>query len=260
MEGSYGRDPTEKCYGALFIGPPGSGKSSCVATLKDMCVRLKRNVITINLDPANIHPSFDPDFDVSSIIDVTASMKEQNLGPNGALMFCMETIAESVHIITEALKPIIKKGAFFLIDCPGQVELYTHSDSVSRFIRDFEKDLAAKLATVNLVDITLAQTTDGLLGQSLMALGMMLRLYTPHINVLSKIDLAAELNLPYDPFDFDFDDFTLSETPNKFHNAVVEAINGFDLVSYTPFTVKDETCIMELLGLINKATGCSWML
>ncbi|OHT03729.1 ATP binding protein [Tritrichomonas foetus] len=254
------KDPTDRCYGAMFIGPPGSGKSSCVVALKEMCEKLKRNVITINLDPANIHIPFTPNFDICTVMNVTSTMKEQQLGPNGALMYCMESLAESAPIITKALKPLVKKGTYFLIDCPGQVELYTHSDSMRRFIRTFEQDLDATLATVNMVDVTLAATADGFLGQSLMSLGMMLRMYTPHINVLSKFDLTSEMDLPYDPFDVDFDDFTETDVPNKLHTAIVDVLNGFDLVSYTPFTINDETCIMELLGLIDKAVGCTWML
>ncbi|KAH0789987.1 GPN-loop GTPase 2 [Histomonas meleagridis] len=273
-------DPRLKMsYGALFVGPPGSGKSTCVATLKEMCDKLKRKCIVINLDPANIHPTYTPNFDVCTIIDVKTTMEEEKLGPNGALMFCMETIAASTHEITKALKPIIEGGSYILIDCPGQVELYTHSDCMKQFIEDFQKDLNARLAVVNLVDIVLASTVTGFLGQSLMSLGTMLRLYTPHINVLSKFDLAAELDLPYDPFDANFDDFLIhgnadssdsddeikcnyiiKSVPNKLHDSIVEILTQFDLVSYSQFTTSDETTVMELIQLIDKAVGCTWML
>lgn len=129
-----------------------------------------------------------------------------------------------------------------------------------KFVDVFQKELDAKLATVNLVDVTLASTKDGFLGQSLMALGMMLRMYTPHINILSKFDLTAEMNLPYDPIDLDFDDFIETDVPNKLHTAILDVLNGFDLVSYTPFSVDDETCVMQLIELIDKAVGCTWML
>ena len=65
----------------------------------------------------------------------------------------------------------------------------THSECVRNFVEVFQKELNATLATVNLVDITLSSTTGGFLGQSLMSLGMMLRMYTTHRNVLRKYDL-----------------------------------------------------------------------
>ena len=252
-------------YGALFIGPPGSGKSTCVSSLQSMCERLNRHCVVLNFDPANIHPTYTPNFDICEVIDVKTVMSDEKLGPNGALLYCIETIAESIHQITEQLKPIIAGGSYLLIDCPGQVELYTHSESMRRIIDAMLKDLDLKLAVVNLVDIVLASTVSGFLGQSLMSLGSMLRLETPHINVLSKFDLAEELNLPYDPLDANFEDFLIhgnrsededddgcgyivKAVPNKLHDAIVE------------FTIHDETTVIELIQLIDKAVGCTWML
>jgi hypothetical protein len=40
-----------------------------------------------------------------------------------------------------------------------------------------------------------------------MSLGTMLRLYTPHFNVMSKFDLYKDLDLSYDPFNIDFEGF-----------------------------------------------------
>ena len=249
-----------QCYGALFVGPPGAGKSSCVAALKEMCDKLQRNCIVINLDPANRTLPYTANFNIRSLTTVRKVMKEQHLGPNGALMYCMDVMAESTDAICDALKDVVVGGSYVLIDCPGQVELYTHSDSVKKFIDAFEKKLDARLAVVNLVDCVLASSKAAFLGQSLMSLGTMLRLCTPHINVLSKFDMTEDVELPFDPFNCDFDEFVCSGVPSKLHKAIVEVLTRFDLVSYTPFSIKDETAIMELLGLIDKSVGCSWML
>jgi hypothetical protein len=225
-----------------------------------MCERLHRNVILLNLDPASTNLSYQPAFDICTLTNVQTVMQEQQLGPNGALMFCMDTLAECTHRIARALKPLIRDGCYFLIDCPGQVELYTHGSSVRRFIDDFRKDLNTKLAVVNLVDIVLACSVPAFLGQSLMSLGTMLRLHTPHINVLSKFDLTRELDLDFDPFNVDFEEFVVAGVPNRLHQLIVEVLTAFDLVSYSPFSVNDETAVMELIGLIDKAVGCTWML
>jgi hypothetical protein len=187
-------------------------------------------------------------------------MENYQLGPNGALMFCMDSLSESTDTITAALKPLVKDGSYFLIDCPGQVELYTHSTSIKTFIEHFQRDLNAKLCVVNMVDIVLASSISAFLGQSLMSLGTMLRLCTPHINVLSKFDLYKDLDLAYDPFNIDFEDFVCAGVPNKLHQAIVDVLTSYDPVSYTPFSVHDETAVMELIGLIDKAVGCTWIL
>jgi hypothetical protein len=120
--------------------------------------------------------------------------------------------------------------------------------------------LNAKLAVVNMVDLVLASNAASFLGQSLMSLGTMLRLQTPHVNVLSKFDLRKDIDLSFDPFNVAFEEFVCAGVPNKLHLAIVDVLNSFDLVSYTPFSVNDETAVMELLGLIDKAVGCEWML
>lgn len=261
MEGDR-EDRSKWSYGACFIGPPGSGKTTCVKSMKEMCEKLHRNTIVLNLDPANDNIPYTADFDINTITNVDTVMKEQDLGPNGALIYCMETIAANVHEISAAIKPRIKDASYFLIDFPGQVELYTHSECVRHFLDEFQKDLNLHLATVNLVDCALASTKQGYLGQSLMSLGMMLRLYTPHINVLSKYDLvtSGEFELPFDLESCDFEDLVSSGVPSKLHKAIVEILSSFDLISYALFTVEDESSVVHLIELIDKAVGCEFML
>ena len=184
------------------------------------------------------------------------------LGPNGGLIYCMESLAENIDAVADVIRPRVQKASYFLIDFPGQVELYTHSECIRQFLDKFQKDLKLKLATVNLVDVVLASTKQGYLGQSLMSIGMMLRLYTPHINVLSKFDLVetGEVELPFETETCDFEDMVCSGTPSKLHQKIVELLCDYDLVSYEYFSVTDESSVMHLIELIDKAVGCSWML
>ena len=259
---TQGENIPDLSFGACFIGPPGSGKTTAVKAFKEMCEKLKRNVIVLNLDPANEKLPYQADFDICSVINVVDVMKETNLGPNGGLVYCMENVAENVEEIAKAIKPRVKKASYFLIDFPGQVELYTHSDCVRTFIDQFQKLLNLRLCTVNMVDCVVCSTKQGFLGQSLMSLGMMLRLYTPHINVLSKFDLAEnqEVTLPFDTNYCDFEDLVTSGMPSKLHLAIVKLLTQYDLVSYEYYSVEDESSIIHLIELIDKAVGCEWML
>lgn len=249
-------------YGACLIGPPGSGKTSAIKALKEMCEKLKRHVIVMNLDPANDKLPYEADFDICTTINVKSIMESQDLGPNGGLIYCMESVAANVNEIIEAVRPRVEKASYFLIDFPGQVELYTHSECVRQFLDAFQKELKIKLATVNFVDVVLTSTKQGYLGQSLMSLGMMLRLYTPHINVLSKFDLVQtkEVDLPFDTETCDFEDMVSSGVPSKLHQKIVELLCDYDLVSYEYFSVMDESSIIHLIEIIDKAVGCNWML
>lgn len=48
-------------------------------------------------------------------------MQYMNLGPNGAMLFCMEFIEKHVEDIIEKINQ--KSDHYFLIDCPGQVRI-----------------------------------------------------------------------------------------------------------------------------------------
>lgn len=255
-------DVPDYSYGACLIGPPGSGKTTCIKVLAEMCEKLKRNIIVLNLDPANDNLPYKVDFDIASLCTVDKVMKNENLGPNGALLYCMETLSANVDEVVNSLKPVNKKASYYLIDFPGQVELYTHSDCIMNFLKDFQEKLNLRLATVNFVDCVLASTKQGYLGQSLMSLSTMLRLCTPHVNVLSKYDLVQneEIELPFDESHCDFEATLFGRVPHKLHEAIVYLLRTFDLVSYHLYSSYDETSVIHLIELVDKAVGCTWML
>ena len=69
------------------------------------------------------------------------------LGPNGGLVYCMEFLEKNLDWLLEKLQNIKKK--YLLIDCPGQVELYTHNTSVRNIIQKLEK-FGTRLCSVHL--------------------------------------------------------------------------------------------------------------
>lgn len=54
-----------------------------------------------------------------------------NFGPNGGLVYCMEYLIDHID---ELLDELNEHGddSFFLFDCPGQIELYSHLDVMTR--------------------------------------------------------------------------------------------------------------------------------
>jgi GTPase SAR1 family protein len=52
-------------------------------------------------------------------------MAEMHFGPNGALIFCMEYLIDNIEWLTEHLEGYLEDD-YLLIDCPGQIELYSH--------------------------------------------------------------------------------------------------------------------------------------
>ncbi len=53
-------------------------------------------------------------------------MQEMGFGPNGALLFCMEYLLEDDSgWLAEQLEGYLEDD-YLLLDCPGQIELYSH--------------------------------------------------------------------------------------------------------------------------------------
>jgi cellulose biosynthesis protein BcsQ len=51
-------------------------------------------------------------------------MDEYDLGPNGGLIFCMESLLENIDWLEEQIENLIDdsdESLYVIIDCPGQV-------------------------------------------------------------------------------------------------------------------------------------------
>lgn len=50
----------------------------------------------VNLDPASEYTPYSSDIDIRDLITVRDVMEEYKLGPNGALVYCMEYLWENL--------------------------------------------------------------------------------------------------------------------------------------------------------------------
>ena len=63
-------------------------------------------------------------------------MERLALGPNGAILFCMEYIEENLDKLKEL---VVSHEAYVIFDCPGQVELYTHHHAFRNIVESIQK-------------------------------------------------------------------------------------------------------------------------
>ncbi|KAF9412929.1 hypothetical protein HW555_008708 [Spodoptera exigua] len=87
----------QKYYGQLVLGPPGAGKTTYCGKMSELLRKLGRNVVVINLDPANDVTSYKPDIDIRELISLEEVMDQHHLGPNGALLYCMEFLEKNIQ-------------------------------------------------------------------------------------------------------------------------------------------------------------------
>eukprot|EP00095_Tigriopus_kingsejongensis_P012392 snap_masked-scaffold1164_size58058-processed-gene-0.2 protein:Tk12392 transcript:snap_masked-scaffold1164_size58058-processed-gene-0.2-mRNA-1 annotation:"gpn-loop gtpase 2" len=177
-------------FGQIIIGPPGSGKTTYCQAMTQFLRRLGRKVTVINLDPANEAVPYEADIDIGDLIQLSEVMEAHSLGPNGALMYCMAFLASNFDWLLSRIRQV--PDSYIMIDCPGQVELYTHDESLKSVISRLEK-FGTRLCCVNLVDSHYCSDPAKFISVCLTSLNSMLQIELPHINVLSKVDLVENL-------------------------------------------------------------------
>ena len=55
-------------------------------------------------------------------------MTDEELGPNGGVLYALEELEHNAEWLEEGLKELGED--YVLFDCPGQVELFTHHSSL----------------------------------------------------------------------------------------------------------------------------------
>lgn len=255
-------------YAQLVIGPPGSGKTTYCHQAAEFYKKIGRKVGIINLDPANENMKYKADLDVMDLITVADVMEIEHIGPNGALMYCMEFLEAHYEewLLTEVRK-ICTKYNFFIIDCPGQVELYTHHMSTSRIFQNF-LNFGFNMVAVNLIDAHYCSEPTKFVSTLLLALNMMLHMALPHVNVLSKADMLKmyehklQFNIDFytDVLDLSYLVEALDSTPTfqrykKLNNVICNMIQDYSLVSFQLLNSYDTYSLLSLRNITDKAHG-----
>ena len=155
----------------------------------------RRRIHVANLDPAAEHFHYDVAFDVRELISVNDVMEELQLGPNGSLVYCMEYLLQNMDWLQDNLDTY-NDDEYLIIDCPGQIELYTHIPVMNKIIDTLRLwGYAHTMVSVFIVDATFVTDPAKFISGSLLALSAMISMQLPHVNVLSKCDLVEKASM-----------------------------------------------------------------
>lgn len=174
-------------YACLLTGPAGSGKSTLAAALITHAQASGRNVHLFNLDPAAERFEYAPSIDIKELISLEDVMEEMDLGPNGGLVYCFEYLMENLDWLSDQLSEY--NDDYLIIDCPGQIELYTHTSLLSRFIDTLASSYNYRVSACYLLESNFIDDVNKYFAGTLSAMSSMINLEVPMINVLSKVDL-----------------------------------------------------------------------
>lgn len=212
-------------------------------------------------------------------------MEELHLGPNGALVYCMEYLLENMDWLQEQLEEF-DDDEYLILDCPGQIELYTHIPVMNRIIDQLRLwGYGDKMVSVFIVDATFVTDVSKFISGSLLALSAMIAMQLPHVNVLSKCDLVEEASMEkvlemesalqlwdvlgdhsgnvvsaFGSRDLTREQKEITEKANlreKKWNRLTEAIcsllDDFSMVGFVPLNINDEDSISHVLATVDHA-------
>uniref|UniRef100_A0A1A8R5C5 GPN-loop GTPase 2 n=1 Tax=Nothobranchius rachovii TaxID=451742 RepID=A0A1A8R5C5_9TELE len=251
-------------FGQVVIGPPGSGKTTYCQGMQQFLTSLGRKVVVVNMDPANEGKPCSCAVDISDLVTLDDVMENLKLGPNGGLLYCMEFVETNLDWLESKLTQY--SDCYFLFDCPGQVELYTHQHSVKNIFSQLAK-WNFRLTAVHLVDSHYCADPAKFISVLCTSLSTMLHVELPHVNVLSKMDLIEQ----YGKLAFNLDFYTevldltflldhLAADPffkkfRRLNEKLAEVIQDYSLVSFVPLSVQDKESMIQVLRAVDKANG-----
>ncbi|VDO32272.1 unnamed protein product [Haemonchus placei] len=246
-------------YAQLVMGPAGSGKSTYCTVMHNHCQNIGRYVQVVNLDPAAEAFSYPAVADVRALISVDDVMedKELALGPNGALVFCMEYLVQNLDWLHEALAE--GEDDYYIFDCPGQIELYSHLPIMRQLVDAF-RAWDFNVCSVFLIDTHFVLEAEKFIAGALTALSAMVAIETPCVNVLTKMDLLSERNkaLVDDFLETDTRSIVEHDTPHMWNErhrqltrTIAQVLEDYSIVKFVSLNCDDEESIEQLLLVID---------
>uniref|UniRef100_A0A6S8G3P6 GPN-loop GTPase 3 n=1 Tax=Aplanochytrium stocchinoi TaxID=215587 RepID=A0A6S8G3P6_9STRA len=244
----------------------------------------QRRLKIINLDPAAEIFGYNVAVDIRDLISLEDVAEELDYGPNGGLVFCMEHLAQNLDWLRnefDAIGP--SDDEYFIVDCPGQIELFTHIP-VMRKVCDAFKSWDISVCGVYLIDALFIDDPAKYISGTMMALSTMVQLEIAHINVISKCDLkdsaSGTLNVPPDDgldggFDADLgpgkvEDYLVPDTMRlrnmidtihagaspsfkRLHEAICSLIDDYTMVNFVALNIQDDESIELVLAHVDNA-------
>jgi len=168
----------------IIVGPAGSGKSTLTKAFGEWLKGDGYTVNYLNLDPGAESLPYTPSYDVRDLVTVEQIMKEEGLGPNGALIRAAEITEANLHKILTKIKGK-EKSDFTIIDTPGQMEIFLFRGLGPKL----STSLRGRTLSVSIIDPALLRQRIDIVVLKLLGLVIELRLGVPSIEVLNKSDL-----------------------------------------------------------------------
>ncbi|SHO76541.1 Putative GTPase with a role in biogenesis of RNA pol II and polIII [Malassezia sympodialis ATCC 42132] len=253
-------------YAVLVTGPAGAGKSTFCSSLVTHAHSLGRSIHLFNLDPAAEYFEYEPSIDIRELITLEDVMEEMDLGPNGGLIYCFDYLLNNLDWLENELGNY--DNDYLVIDCPGQIELYTHFPVIARFVSLMQQQFNFRVCATYLLDSHFMDDKAKYFAGVLSAMSAMINLDIPHLNIMTKMDLVyqhdkegpasyarrKDMERYMDPDPLLLADEVHAVTNAKFfelNRAIVHLVEDFSMVSFLPLDLTNEDSIELILSCID---------
>ena len=178
-----------KTLNLIVLGMAGSGKTTFVQKLEEEIAGKDKESYIINLDPAVMDTLYEPNLDIKDTIKYKEVMTSNNLGPNGAILTCLNLFSTNIDKVISILE---KKDDldFVVIDTPGQLEVFSWSASGKLITDSFSLIFPSIL--IYIIDIPRCNNPNTFSSNMLYALSIMYKMKLPLLIAFNKLDLAKE--------------------------------------------------------------------
>ena len=175
-------------FAQLVMGPAGSGKSTYCLEIHKYIYQTNHIPKIINLDPSVDNIEYPNSIDIRKLINVVEVMEEFYLGPNGALLFCMEYLMDNLEWLENEISLCFED--YFILDLPGQIELYSHNSLMKELVVYLNSRCNLNMVGLFMIDCQFIVDIGKFFSGTIIALTCMLSLDIPHYNILNKLDLV----------------------------------------------------------------------
>ena len=173
----------------IVLGMAGSGKTTFVEKLEEEIANKDKESYIINLDPAVMDTLYEPNLDIRDTIKYKEVMASNNLGPNGAILTCLNLFSTNIDKVVSILEPKTDLD-FIVIDTPGQLEVFSWSAS-GKLISDSFSILFPSIL-IYIIDMPRCNNPNTFSSNMLYALSIMYKMKLPLLIAFNKADLAKD--------------------------------------------------------------------
>lgn len=198
-----------------IVGTAGSGKSLLTSALSEHLRKQEMTVATVNLDPGVVWLPYSPDVDVRDYVNYDHVMRDYNLGPNGALVACVDLLISSIENLRSEIESL--EPDYIIADTPGQLELFAFRSTGNHLISTLGE---GNCVILFVSDPNLARQPSSLISMLLLSASVQYRFFKPQLNVLAKSDLLSAEELTRIESWFD--------EPFSLRKGLEEETNGLD--------------------------------